>query len=102
MVGDPSGRRRSRDRGPQGKPAGRVCPEILFGKSDDEKVVKNRLHLDLRPSDKESEIERVLSLGAREVDIGQDGHETWTVLADPEGNEFCILRALTEEDLAKS
>jgi predicted enzyme related to lactoylglutathione lyase len=53
--------------------------------------VKNRIHLDLRPDDQEQEIERVVGLGASRPSIGQTGHETWVVLADPEGNEFCIL-----------
>ena len=63
-----------------------------------EKAVKNRVHLDLNPGgdagpdDREAEIGRILALGARRVDIGQTGEESWTVLADPEGNEFCILR----------
>jgi hypothetical protein len=60
------------------------------------KTVKNRLHLDLAPdSDRDAEIERILALGARRVDIGQTGRESWTVLADPEGNEFCVLRPKT-------
>ena len=60
----------------------------------DEKQTKNRLHLDLTtgPEDRDSEIERILDLGARRVDIGQTGNESWTVLADPEGNEFCVVR----------
>ncbi len=58
-------------------------------------MVKNRLHLDLRPadsSDQESEFARLLALGATSVDIGQ-GEVPWHVLADPEGNEFCLLRS---------
>ena len=60
----------------------------------DEKVVKNRLHLDLNPDleNRAAEIERILALGARRVNIGQTGAESWDVLADPEGNEFCVLR----------
>ena len=65
---------------------------ILFLAVTDEKVVKNRLHLDLRPDDQVAEVARAEALGARRVDIGQ-GDETWVVLADPEGNEFCILQA---------
>jgi Glyoxalase-like domain len=42
--------------------------------------------------DRDQEIERLLALGARRVDIGQKGAESWTVLADPEGNEFCVIR----------
>ena len=58
------------------------------------KTVKNRVHLDLTTSaaDRDAEIERLLALGARRVDIGQTGRESWTVLADPEGNEFCVVR----------
>jgi predicted enzyme related to lactoylglutathione lyase len=58
------------------------------------KQVKNRLHLDLTPGPdgRDAEVERIVALGARRVDIGQSGTESWTVLADPEGNEFCILR----------
>jgi len=66
---------------------------VLFVKVADDKVVKNRLHFDLRPDDKDAEVARVLALGATRVDIGQRD-VTWEVLADPEGNEFCILRAL--------
>ena len=58
------------------------------------KTVKNRVHLDLTTSaaDRDLEINRLVALGARRVDIGQTGAESWTVLADPEGNEFCIVR----------
>jgi predicted enzyme related to lactoylglutathione lyase len=67
---------------------------ICFMPVTDEKRVKNRLHLDLTCSaeDRAAEIERVLALGARRVDIGQTGEESWVVLADPEGNEFCVVR----------
>jgi hypothetical protein len=53
---------------------------------------KNRLHIDLNPTDadRDEELERLLALGARRVDIGQ-GEVSWVVLADPEGNEFCLL-----------
>jgi len=63
---------------------------ILFGAAPDEKVVKNRLHFDLAPDDQAAEVERLLALGARHTDIGQ-GEVPWVVLADPEGNEFCVL-----------
>jgi hypothetical protein len=61
------------------------------------KTVKNRVHLDLTTTadDREAEIERLLALGARRVDIGQTGQESWDVLADPEGNEFCVVRPKT-------
>ncbi len=71
-------------------------PDILFLRTNDEKVIKNRLHLDLRPNNQEKEVNRVLSLGAKKIEIGQssDSSTTWVVMADPEGNEFCILKAL--------
>jgi predicted enzyme related to lactoylglutathione lyase len=58
------------------------------------KTVKNRVHLDLTTSaeDRHAEIERLIGLGARRVDVGQSGEESWDVLADPEGNEFCVVR----------
>jgi Glyoxalase-like domain len=65
---------------------------LLFGADPEEKVVKNRVHLDLRPDDRDAEVARAEALGATRVDIGQ-GDQTWVVLADPEGNEFCILRS---------
>jgi catechol-2,3-dioxygenase len=67
---------------------------MCFMPVTDPKTVKNRLHLDLTASaqDRDQEIERLLVLGARRVDIGQTGAESWTVLADPEGNEFCVIR----------
>ena len=67
---------------------------ICFMPVTDPKTVKNRVHIDLTTSaaDRDQEIGRLLALGARRVDIGQSGAESWTVLADPEGNEFCIVR----------
>ncbi|MBB4754098.1 VOC family protein [Actinoplanes lobatus] len=67
---------------------------ICFMPVTDSKKVKNRLHLDLTPGPdgRDPEVDRILALGARRVDIGQIGTESWIVLADPEGNEFCILR----------
>jgi predicted enzyme related to lactoylglutathione lyase len=67
---------------------------ICFMPVANRKTVKNRVHLDLTPDpdDRDAEIERILALGARRVDIGQTGAESWTVLADPEGNEFCVVR----------
>jgi predicted enzyme related to lactoylglutathione lyase len=60
------------------------------------KAVKNRLHIDIAPhtsDDRDAEIARLLERGATTVDVGQAADETWTVLADPEGNEFCVLSA---------
>ncbi len=67
---------------------------ICFMPVTDPKTVKNRVHLDLTTSaeDRAQEIDRLLALGARPADIGQTGEESWTVLADPEGNEFCVVR----------
>jgi hypothetical protein len=72
-------------------------PDLLFLTVPEAKTVKNRLHIDLRPKDRDAEVERALALGARHADIGQ-GEQTWVVLADPEGNEFCILRALGPDE----
>lgn len=67
---------------------------LLFQKVPEPKQVKNRLHIDVSPSgaDQEEELQRLLGLGARHVDIGQGPDASWFVLADPEGNEFCLLR----------
>ena len=65
-------------------------PGLLFLRVGEAKQSKNRLHLDFRPDDQEAEVQRLLGLGATTVDIGQ-GDAPWVVLADPEGNEFCVL-----------
>ena len=65
-------------------------PGLLFGAVPEGKSVKNRLHLDFRPDDRDAEVERLIALGAMRADIGQ-GDQSWVVLADPEGNEFCVL-----------
>ena len=78
------------DFGPEGR-------DLMFLTVPEAKQVKNRLHIDLRPDDQEAEVRRALSLGARHVDIGQ-GEQTWVVLADREGNEFCILRSLRPDE----
>ena len=66
-------------------------PKLAFFRVPETKAGKNRLHLDLVPDDQAAEVARAEAMGARRVDIGQ-GSPTWVVLADPEGNEFCILR----------
>lgn len=78
-----------------GDPKKTGFPDILFLKVPDDKVVKNRLHLDLRPDDQDAEVARLEKLGARRIEIGQSNYEktTWVVMADPEGNEFCVLSA---------
>jgi predicted enzyme related to lactoylglutathione lyase len=67
---------------------------ICFMPVTDRKTAKNRLHLDLTPGPdgRDAEVHRILALGARRADVGQSGTQSWTVLADPEGNEFFILR----------
>jgi hypothetical protein len=63
------------------------------------KAVKNRLHLDVRAdgSTRDDELARLLALGARRVDVGQGPDVSWVVLADPEGNEFCLLQRTAQE-----
>ena len=76
-IGDPGGAR----------------PTLVFVPVPEPKAAKNRIHLDVNPTDcdQAGELARLLALGAVEVDVGQ-GDQTWVVLADPEGNEFCLLR----------
>jgi hypothetical protein len=78
---------------PEGSPEDGVVPDLLFLPVPEEKSGKNRLHLDLRPLDQDAEVARLEALGAHRVDIGQ-GSVSWVVMADPDGNEFCVLRAL--------
>jgi Glyoxalase-like domain len=66
-------------------------PGLCFGVVPETKAIKNRLHIDLDPDDQAAEVERLLALGARPADVGQ-GDVPWVVLADPEGNEFCVLQ----------
>lgn len=84
---------------PEGSPESGVCPDILFLRVPEQKSVKNRLHLDLRPQDQDAEVARLEALGAKRVDIGQQD-VTWVVLADPDGNELCVLRPLKPEEQA--
>jgi predicted enzyme related to lactoylglutathione lyase len=72
------------------RPSADQTPGLLFVPVGEAKVGKNRLHLDFRPDDQSKEVARLLDHGASPVDIGQ-GPQTWVVLADPEGNEFCVL-----------
>ena len=69
-------------------------PTIVFDRTDEPKSGKLRLHIDVNATDRdqEAELDRLLAAGARRADIGQTGNESWYVLADPEGNEFCLLR----------
>ena len=69
-------------------------PSLTFLPSTEPKTMKNRLHIDVNPTGRgqDEEVERLIALGARRIDIGQGTDKTWVVLADPEGNEFCVLR----------
>ena len=86
---------------PEGSPEDGVAPDLLFLRVPEEKAAKNRLHLDLRPVDQAAEVARLEGLGARRADVGQGPEVTWVVLADPDGNEFCVLRAFRPEELAE-
>lgn len=89
---------------PAGSPEDGVSPDLLLLKVPEGKSVKNRLHIDLRPDDRDAEVARLEALGARRVDVGQsrEPEATWVVLADPEGNEFCVLRALRPDEVSSS
>jgi hypothetical protein len=76
------------------RPSADRLPGLLFVPVPEAKSVKNRLHLDFRGDDRDAEVERLLGLGATRADVGQ-GEESWIVLADPEGNEFCVLSSRT-------
>jgi hypothetical protein len=69
----------------------RSGPQLVFIRVPDAKGEKNRLHLELRPDHQHAEVERLLDMGARHADVGQPADAPWVVLADPEGNEFCVL-----------
>jgi glyoxalase superfamily protein len=77
-------------------PAGRW---LIFLRVPEPKTVKNRMHLCLRPVDRsrDEEVDRLLGLGATLVDDLRDGDSGWAVLADPEGNEFCVLATRADE-----
>lgn len=68
-------------------------PGLVFVPVPEQKSVKNRLHIDLAPDDRDAEVQRLLDLGATRADVGQGDDKTWVVLADIEGNEFCVLSA---------
>ncbi|WP_420034308.1 VOC family protein [Streptomyces sp. cg28] len=74
------------------RPEADRTPGIDFVRADEVVRHRGRLHLDFRPADQAAEVARLEALGARRVDIGQ-GEQPWVVLADPEGNEFCVLAA---------
>ena len=77
---------------------GGAAPTIVFGRVPDPTPGKLRLHIDVNPTDRDqdAELQRLLELGATPTDVGQTGDEGWHVLADPEGNEFCLLKRRLE------
>lgn len=75
-------------------PRSERSPGLVFVPVPEAKTLKNRLHIDLAPGpddEQAAEVAWLESLGARRVDIGQGDDKSWVVLADPEGNEFCVL-----------
>jgi len=80
--------------GPPDAGFGGPQPTLILSPVAEPKRDKLRLHIDVNATDRDqdAELERLLALGARPVDVGQTGEESWHVLADPEGNEFCLLR----------
>jgi hypothetical protein len=84
---------------PLGSREAGLVPDLIFLRVPDGKQGKNRLHLDLRPLDQEAEVARLEDLGASRVDVGQDENATWVVMADPDGNEFDVLRAHRPDEL---
>ncbi len=97
VLGDPESQELdgSVEIGPPGQPEKGPLPTLLFQPVPDPTPGKRRLHLDLNATDRDqdAELERLLALGARPADVGQTGEESWHVLADPEGNQFCLLRS---------
>lgn len=85
-IGSPAVPERESRRGP-------VPPTLTFARVPEGKTVKNRLHVDVNPTDREQadEVRRLLDLGARHTDVGQTDDDSWVCLVDPEGNEFCVL-----------
>ncbi|MFC9334023.1 VOC family protein [Arthrobacter sp. NPDC057009] len=84
--------------GPPDAGFGGLQPTIILSPSSDSRRGKLPLHIDVNPVDRDqdAELERLLAIGARPADVGQTGDEQWHVLADPEGNEFCLLRRRLE------
>jgi hypothetical protein len=66
-------------------------PGLCFLPVPDTKTIKNRLHIDLDSDDRDAGVQRLVGLGAVPADVGQGPDVSWVVLADPEGNEFCVL-----------
>jgi hypothetical protein len=72
-------------------------PGLIFVPVPEDKTVKNRLHIDLNPDDQAAEVDRLMGLGATRANVGQGRDVKWVVLADPEGNEFCVLTARDQD-----
>jgi catechol 2,3-dioxygenase-like lactoylglutathione lyase family enzyme len=86
---------------PAGSKEDGVVPDLLFLRvPEGSKAGKNRLHIDLRPQDQAAEVARLEALGATRTDVGQGPDATWVVLADPDGNEFCVLRAYRPDEIS--
>lgn len=81
--------------GPPGVGLGGPLPTLVLSPNSEPRTGRLRLHIDVSATDRDqdAELERLLALGAKPADVGQTGDESWHVLADPEGNEFCLLRA---------
>ncbi|MFE3600810.1 VOC family protein [Streptomyces sp. NPDC059142] len=80
--------------------ARQMPPTLMFIRVSEVKAVKNRLHLDVSPIDRstDDEVARLLGLGATTADVGQGPGRSWVVMADPEGNEFDVVRTLAPSD----
>ncbi|WP_068022936.1 VOC family protein [Nocardia mexicana] len=85
--------------GPPDAGFGGPQPTLILSPSDEPRRGKLPLHIDVNATDRDqdAELERLLALGAEPADVGQTGDESWHVLTDPEGNEFCLLRARLQE-----
>jgi len=84
---------------PEGSAEDGVSPDLLFIRVPDPTPGKNKLHLDLRPTDQAAEVARLEALGARRTEVGQSerGDASWVVMHDVEDNEFCVLRPYPTE-----
>ncbi|MEV1247181.1 VOC family protein [Nonomuraea sp. NPDC050022] len=80
--------------GPEAEGFGGLQPTLVLSPDDHPRTGKLPLHIDVSPTDRDqdAELERLLAAGAKPADVGQTGEESWYVLTDPEGNEFCLLR----------
>ncbi|CAN5516392.1 MAG: VOC family protein [Actinomycetota bacterium] len=84
--------------------SGPYGPSLVFAEVPEPKTIKNRLHIDVSPvdRDRDAEVSRLLSLGATRADVGQKKDAPWVVLADPEGNEFCVLGSRVDPQRCRS